>query len=226
MAAHFPAEGGALARYAQRFDAVEITSSFYRPHRRATYARWAASVPTGFRFAVKLPRTATHDRRLIDCADVLLRFAEESAGLGDKRGPLLVQLPPSLAFDAPVAAAFFVELGHLVGGPIVAEPRHASWFTQQADALLIAHRIARAAADPARVPEAGLAGGWRGLTYARWHGSPLVYRSSYDAAALAAHVELARSDGESWTIYDNTASGAATVNAIELQTMLAAGAAR
>ena len=59
----FPGEGGHLARYAGRLDAVEINSSFYRPHRPATYARWAECVPKDFRFAVKVPRLVTHELR-------------------------------------------------------------------------------------------------------------------------------------------------------------------
>ena len=207
-----------IERYAARFDAVEINSSFHRPHRRSTYERWAASVPASFRFAVKLPRTITHDRRLVDCADLLARFREEVGGLGGKLGPMLVQLPPSLAFDGGIAAAFFDGLGH---DRVACEPRHASWFTADADALLVAHRVARVAADPARVPEAARPGGWRGLTYARWHGSPAIYRSTYDKDALADHAAIARATaGESWTIYDNTMVGGATANALALRAML------
>ena len=62
----FPEEGSHLARYAGRFPAVEINSSFYKPHRPATYARWAASVPADFRFSVKVPKLATHERRAND----------------------------------------------------------------------------------------------------------------------------------------------------------------
>jgi len=69
--AAFPAEGTHLQRYAGRLNAVEINSSFYRPHRLATYEQWAASVPATFRFAVKLPKAITHDQRLV-AADVLL----------------------------------------------------------------------------------------------------------------------------------------------------------
>lgn len=211
----FPDEGSALARYAARCDGAEINSSFHRPHRPSTYENWAASVPPAFRFAVKLPKTITHERRLVDVAEPLARFADEVAGLGKKRGPVLVQLPPSLAFDALVAAAFFSMLAATLGGRTVCEPRHPSWFETEADALLAEHEVARVAADPARVPAAAVPGGWRGLTYARWHGSPAVYRSSYDPDAIAAHAALAGA-GESWTIYDNTASGAATANALAL----------
>src|SRR5687768_14648643 len=85
-----------LARYATRFDVVEINSSFHRPHRQQTYARWAESVPRHFRFSVKLPRVITHDARLHGVGDALTRFADEIAGLGAKLGGVLVQLPPSL----------------------------------------------------------------------------------------------------------------------------------
>lgn len=215
----FPDEGSALQRYAARFDAVEINSSFHRPHRRTTYERWAASVPASFRFAVKLPRAISHDRRLVGCGEPLARFADEIAGLGDQRGPVLVQLPPSLAFAPEVAGAFFDELARVVGGVAVCEPRHPSWFAAEADALLVAHRIARVVADPARVPEAAVPGGWRGLTYARWHGAPAMYRSSYDPTAIAAHATFARA-GDSWSIYDNTTLGAATANALALMAAL------
>ena len=165
MADRFPATGSHLERYAARFDAVEINSSFYRPHRRATYARWAASVPDDFRFAVKLPKAITHERRLVACADLLDSFADAVGGLGAKRGPVLVQLPPSLAFVPDAAEAFLAACDATVGGPLVCEPRHPSWFGTEAEALLARRRVARVAADPAPVPAAARPGGWNGLGY-------------------------------------------------------------
>jgi uncharacterized protein YecE (DUF72 family) len=128
-AEHFPERGTHLERYAQRLPAVEINSSFYRPHRSATYARRAASVPASFRFAVKVPREITHTRRLRDVAEPLERFLSESAALGATLGPLLLQLPPSLRFNADIAEAFFTILRARFSGSVVCEPRHASWFT-------------------------------------------------------------------------------------------------
>lgn len=214
----FPGSGSHLERYARRFNAAEINSSFHRPHRPGTYARWAASVPDDFRFAVKLPKALTHERRLVDCGAPIDAFASEIAALGGKRGPLLVQLPPSLAFDEAVATPFLTLLQVAIAGPIVCEPRHASWFAAQADALLTERRIARVAADPAPVPAAAEPGGWRGLTYVRLHGSPRIYRSTYEAEAIAGHAAIALAGAtETWTIYDNTASGAATGNALALK---------
>ena len=129
----FPAEGSHLARYAGRFPAVEINSSFYKPHRPATYARWAASVPAGFRFSVKVPKVATHERRLVDTDDVLDSFLAEATQLGDKLGPLLVQLPPSLTFSADVAERFFASLRDGSTATWPCEPRHPTWFEPEAE---------------------------------------------------------------------------------------------
>ena len=213
----FPPGASNLERYAAQFNAVEINTSFYRPHKRATYARWAASVPEHFRFAVKLPKAISHEARLEGCAPLLERFAEESGGLGARRGPLLLQLPPKFAFDAAVAEAFFAEFEAIVGGALVCEPRHPSWCDEAADALLARHRIARVAADPAPVSAAALPGGWRGLAYFRLHGSPRPYWSSYEADALAAWHAKCATEAEAWIIFDNTGSGAAAGDALALQ---------
>ena len=74
------------------FNAVEINSSFYRPHRASTYARWSQSVPDEFRFAVKVPKSVTHGLRLVGCADLLDEFLGPVRALGDKLGCLLVRL--------------------------------------------------------------------------------------------------------------------------------------
>jgi uncharacterized protein YecE (DUF72 family) len=180
-------------------------------------------VPAGFRFAVKLPRAIGHEARLVDCEEPLARFAAEIAGLGERRGPVLVQLPPKFAFDAEVADSFFTLADGTLGGPIVCEPRHPSWFESDADALLVRHRVARVAADPAPVPAAAEPGGWRGLAYFRLHGSPKPYWSSYDTEALAAWHAKATSAAlsETWVIFDNTGSGAATGDALAFQELAA-----
>ncbi len=142
--------------------AAEINSSFHRPHRAATYARWAASVPAAFQFSVKLPREITHKRKLAEPAGPLDQFCAEIQGLGPRLGPVLIQLPPSLAFDPAIAEAFFGTLREKVAGDLVCEPRHATWFEADAGALLCKHRVAQVAADPALVPEAAEPGALAG----------------------------------------------------------------
>lgn len=215
----FPPGSNNLARYAARFAAVEINSSFHRPHRPATYTRWAASVPAHFRFAVKLPKAISHEARLADCEAVLARFADEIGGLGEKRGPILVQLPPKLGFDAALVSRFLAQLRDVLGCAAVFEPRHPSWFAPEAEALLAEWQVARVAADPAPVPDAAHPGGWPKLAYFRLHGSPRTYWSSYDEAARNSWLARVRAVAaeESWVIFDNTAGGAATADALAFQ---------
>jgi uncharacterized protein YecE (DUF72 family) len=219
-AEHFPAEGSALERYAAVFGGAEINSSFHRSHRASTWQRWAESVPAGFRFSAKLPKTITHQKKLVDCADLVSAFLEEVAPLGDKLVVLLVQLPPKLAFDAAVANDFFADLRARSGRAIACEPRNPSWFEAGADALLAGLQVARVAADPAVVPSAAEPGGWRGLDYWRLHGSPVMYRSAYGAERLEAYAGAmaeAREGGyPAWCMFDNTASSAATADALWL----------
>jgi uncharacterized protein YecE (DUF72 family) len=219
----FPREGSHLQRYAARLRVVEINSTFYRSHRPQTYQRWASTVPEDFRFALKMLKLITHVHRLTQTA-TLNRFLFEVSALGSKLGPLLVQLPPSLAFEAKAAATFFKELRERYPGSVVCEPRHASWFTPQAEGLLAEYQIARVAADPALTATAAEPGGWKGLVYYRLHGSPRMYYSAYPlsflehlSARLLKHLE---STPAVYCIFDNTASGAALGNALSLLDLL------
>ena len=214
-----------LARYATRFPVAEINSSFHRPHKRSLYEKWAASVPEDFRFCAKLPKTITHEKRLVDCEGLLDAFLEQAGGLGTRLACLLVQLPPSFAFDAAVARAFLELLRSRFPGSLAMEPRHATWFEPEAEALLERLTVVRVAADPAVVPEAATPGGYRGAAYVRLHGTPRVYYSAYDAQALQNVASLIRhaAAGEVWCIFDNTASGAATEDALLLRQALGVG---
>jgi uncharacterized protein YecE (DUF72 family) len=215
-----PPGGSHLERYARRLNAVEINSSFYRPHQHKTYERWAQATPSGFCFSVKVPKAMTHEHRLADCCTLLDRFVKEVTGLGDKLGVLLVQLPPKLAFERRVADRFFRDLHERIDTPVVCEPRHESWFTSEVNDWFVERRIARVAVDPAPVKGAGEPGGWNGLAYYRWHGSPRIYYSDYDEVALAAlgrRLDAHRQQGvTTWCILDNTALGAALGNALAL----------
>lgn len=220
----FSSEGTHLARYASLFNAVEINSCFYRPHRFSTYERWAASVPEDFRFAVKLPKVITHESRLASAVPTLERFLDETSGLGAKLGPILVQLPPSFAFDAAIAASFFADLRTRFNGAVVFEPRHESWFTGEVEAMLIRHKVARVAADPARVPRAAEPGGYGRIVYIRLHGSPRIYYSAYPTEfleRLSQTIEGNTARGiRTWCIFDNTALGAATSDALTVKSHL------
>jgi uncharacterized protein YecE (DUF72 family) len=217
----FTGEGSALERYADRLNAVEINSSFHRHHREETYERWAASVPKGFRFSVKVPRALTHEGELTPDREVLDRFVGEVRALGGKLGVLLVQLPPELAFNATAATRFVKALRKRVDVPLAFEPRHPSWGSPRAERLFARSHIARVAADPAPWTGAERPAGHTDLAYFRWHGYPRKYYSDYDAEHIVSLrrqvTEAARRSADVWIIFDNTAHGHALGNALSLE---------
>jgi uncharacterized protein YecE (DUF72 family) len=223
---------GGLERYAQYYDAVEINSTFYRLPLARTIERWRDVTPDHFRFTVKVPQTITHEAGLVGARAELRDFCSLLDGFGHKLGALLVQLPPSLGFDAAVAGRFFAQLTRLQRAPVVLEPRHATWFGARADALLRRHSVERVAADPARVPAAAEPTFTGNLRYFRWHGSPRMYFSAYEPeriAAFAARIRALvreRPGRRVYCIFDNTALGAAPVNALELKRALCGLASR
>ena len=219
VAANFAFSGSHLQRYSQGFNCCEINSSFYRPHKKETWERWANSVPAEFRFSVKAPRTITHEVRLNCSSELLSAFLEQINYLGERLGPVLIQLPPSLEFDHASTRKFLSLLRKKFSGDVVWEPRHASWFEAQGDNLLKEFHIARVASDPACVPASTRPGGLGSLAYFRLHGSPRRYFSAYSdhyLNGLAAQLANLAGPVRAWCIFDNTASGYAVQNAFEL----------
>jgi uncharacterized protein YecE (DUF72 family) len=203
---HYPATGSHLERYAASLPCVEINSSFYRHHQPKTYARWAASVPSGFRFSVKLAREFTHDARLAPPAAAVKECLAGINELGATFGVLLIQLPPSLAFEAKRVEGMLRLLRDHCPALLAWEPRHRSWASEEACALLEKYSAAKVIADPEPCSAPRALSSDRRLRYYRLHGSPEMYRSSYGPeflARLAAEMENAPSR-ELWCVFDNT----------------------
>ena len=222
--AHLAAsEGSGLQKYAGALNATELNSTFWRRHQPKTFERWRDSVPRSFRFAVKIPRSITHESALASPRKDLTAFFEDVRGLQEKLGPVLVQLPASVHFDARRVAAFFRTLRALYSGPVACEPRHESWYGARASAIFVEYAVARVVADPPRPEQARLPGGDASLRYIRWHGSPRVYWSSYDderLATLADFITREPAKTQVWCVFDNTASGAALGDALRLKQLL------
>ena len=217
-AALAPTDVKGLERYARVLNAVEINSSFYRPHARATYERWASRVGEDFRFSVKIPKAISHEKRLHGVRAELDRFLDETSGLGAKLGPLLLQLPGSFEFKRGLVGRFFTMLRRRHAGAVVCEPRNATWYAREAEQLLADHHVAIVAADPPRGTRTCEPRAWRGTVYFRLHGSPRCYFSPYQQPFLAAIAgRLREVEHHAWCIFDNTGSGAAFENAIRLR---------
>jgi uncharacterized protein YecE (DUF72 family) len=133
-----------LAYYASRLEAVEVNATFRRMPTPAMLARWAQAVPPGFAFALKAPQQITHVRRLRGAGPALDRLSEAAAALGEHRGPVLYQLPPTLAADVPLLHDF---LEALPAGPAAFEFRHPSWLDDRVFAGLAAAGAALCIAD-------------------------------------------------------------------------------
>lgn len=212
--------------YARVLDAVEINKTFYKLPMASTIEKWRDRVPSGFRFALKAPRAVTHDRRLEETDEPLAEFLDRASRLADRLGVLLFQLPPSLEFDREVAGRFLRELRERHRGAVVLEARHESWFRPGPEELLAEHGVGRVAADPPRADGDGIPGAHPEEAYFRLHGTPDTYRSPYRGGDLDPWErrvrEAAGSASEVWCVFDNTAEGEGTADALALRERLEA----
>lgn len=143
-----------LAHFSRLFNAVEVDSTFYGAPRPGTVQRWAAATPPGFRFCPKVPREITHRQRLSLAAgagDSMAGFLDALAGLGDKLGPALIQLPPAFRpAERPALAAFLASLpAHL---QVAVELRDPAWYNESTAALLREHGAAWVCLDYLDLP--------------------------------------------------------------------------
>lgn len=201
-----------LAYASRQLPAIELNGSFYALQRPSSYVQWAADTPDGFVFTVKAPRYITHLLRLRDArAAVANFFASGLFALGPKLGPVLWQLPPSLAFDAELLDTFLAQLPHdteaaaalaqereprMRGKELLTPPqpawrlrhalevRHDSYCQPEFVDLLRRHRVALVVADTGgRWPEVGDV--TADFLYLRLHGAQQLYASGYSDAQLA-----------------------------------------
>jgi uncharacterized protein YecE (DUF72 family) len=203
-----------LEHYAAQFATVELNTTFYRLPERASFAGWRDRTPADFRFAAKLSRYLTHVRRLRDPAEPVARFLARASGLGDRLGPVLLQLPPDLPADPDALAAVLAEFPGPV--PVAVEPRHPSWWTGPVRAVLERHGAALCWADRGSRPVTPL---WRtaGFGYLRLHEGAAAPWPRYGSAALRSWVRRVAGafdeDANVYVYFNNDQQGAAPVDA-------------
>jgi uncharacterized protein YecE (DUF72 family) len=208
-----------LGYYLERFETVEVNSPFYRWPTERTFARWRQRLPEGFRMAVKAPRGLTHGSRLYAPERWLERIERGLEALGEKRGPLLVQLPPSLEYDYPRLAYFLQRVPHDL--QIAVEFRHPSWVREEVFALLEECRAAYCVMSGAGLPCVLRA--TAPFVYVRLHGSDPngLYAGSYSEDDLRWWGERIREwrhgGREVFAYFNNDMEGYAVRNALRLQ---------
>ena len=208
---------------------IEVNATFYHEMKESTYKKWRESTPPGFCLAVKASRFITHIRRLRDVEEPLKRFLGSVSALGDKLGPVLFQLPPSLAFDAATLEEFGTALHNATqssdyslpaGTRYVIEPRHASWMEDEALACLRRLGIGFCISDTGgRYPyrEAVTSD----FAYIRLHGPTTLYASSYSDAQLKAWAtRIASLNTDVYIYFDNSFKAYAPHNALELKRLV------
>jgi len=222
--AFYPARIGSdamLAAYAERFDCVEINSTFHRLPAPETLERWAATVPPHFRFAVKASRYITHIKKLKDPAQTLPPFLDRVRRLGDRLGPILLQLPPRFHYKGERLRATLETLPADLDCAF--EFRDESWFNDDALDLLHRHDAALCFYDLAGhgAPESVTGR----FAYVRLHGSRQAYAGRYPDAALdrwaTSLSTWASEERPCWCFFDNDAEAHAPADAGRLQERLA-----
>jgi uncharacterized protein YecE (DUF72 family) len=125
-----------LEHYAEAFATVENNSAFYRLPARETFTSWRSRVPADFVMTVKASRFLTHVRRLREPYEPVRRLLDAAAGLGDRLGPILLQLPPTLSADPQLLAECLKQFPRTVR--VAVEPRHESWWMEETREVLAA----------------------------------------------------------------------------------------
>jgi uncharacterized protein YecE (DUF72 family) len=205
-----------LEFYAERFATVEVNNAFYRLPERDTFVGWRDRTPGDFCVAVKMSRYLTHIKRLREPEEPVRRFLDRAEGLGDRLGPVLLQLPPTLTLDLPALGEV---LSRFPGGVKVAvEPRHESWWVAGTRDLLEKHDAALCWPDRGGRPRAPL---WRtaGFGYVRLHEGRATPRPRYGSGALKSWLDrIAGSFGTEpvYVYFNNDPGGAAVLDAVAL----------
>jgi uncharacterized protein YecE (DUF72 family) len=199
-----------LEHYATRYGTVESNAAFYRLPSYDTFAAWRERTPPGFIMAVKASRYLTHIRRLRDPDEAVRRLLSHAAGLGDRLGPILLQLPPTLRADAALLDGCLACFPPAVR--VAVEPRHDSWWNSDIRGLLEHRGAALCWADRGSRPIAPL---WRtaGWGYVRFHQGRASPHPRYGRAALATWVsriaDTWSEEADVYVYFNNDPGGAA-----------------
>ncbi|HEY8937585.1 MAG TPA: DUF72 domain-containing protein [Cyclobacteriaceae bacterium] len=215
-----------LAYYSSIFNTVEINSSFYRVPMPSTFQRWSADVPLNFKFSVKLWREITHKKELAYDLNKLKSFLTAADNLGDRKGCLLIQLPPSLTIDnLPALETLITRIQKFERHHpwhICVEFRNASWYTTNVEGLCKSLNVSIVMHDmPGSVPPEQY--GSMSIVYKRFHGTNGKYSGSYSEKYLtheSQKVVQHLSDNSDVYLYFNNTIDAAFYNATFIKEIL------
>lgn len=203
-----------LEHYTEVFGTVENNNAFYRLPSRETFESWRERTPAGFVMAVKASRYLTHIKRLKDPAEPVARLMDAAGGLGDRLGPILLQLPPTLHADPEKLDACLARFPP--GVRVAVEPRHPSWWAQEVREVLTARGAALCWADRESRPLTPL---WRTAEwgYLRLHEGRARAWPGYGDTALRSWLRRIHEGGgweDVYVYFNNDQNGAAVHDAL------------
>jgi uncharacterized protein YecE (DUF72 family) len=214
-----------LEYLAQQFSTVELNSSFYRLPSKSSFERWQRIAPRGFHFAVKVPRTITHFKRLHEITSIWQALEESADALGDKLAVYLLQFPSSFAADSGTLARLEALLALPMSKvPLAFEMRHGSWFQPACLEFFAKNQLCLVQADSSRFPHSPEGFSPSSIAYYRFHGPRDLYASDYTDAELTKWAALIRGDlahgKDVFAYFDNDANGYAPRDARRLSALL------
>jgi uncharacterized protein YecE (DUF72 family) len=207
---------------AERFSAIEVNSTFYRLQPQSTFIKWRDETPDGFPFAIKGHRYITHNKKLIDVEEPVIRCRDCAAPLGSRLAAVVWQLPASFQKKIERLDEFLTALQHWKNTRHAIEFRHKTWFDDEVAECLMKHAVAVCMSDAPDFPL------WDRVTtdvvYIRLHGHTRKYASNYSMSSLKKWATRVRGwlneTRDVHVYFDNDAEGAAPKNALTLLEML------
>jgi uncharacterized protein YecE (DUF72 family) len=211
-----------LTYYSSIFNSIEVNSSFYKIPKLATVAKWADTVPEGFAFTFKLWKGITHVRGLMYNKEDIFSFFESINAVGEKKGSLLIQLPPGITANSlsqlHQLLSYIKEADATESWKLAVEFRHSSWYNENTYSLLKIYCSAVVIQD---IPKSSTPDLDHTLDfmYIRFHGPAGNYRDGYTGEFLDEYADYIHewiSEGKTVFVYFNNTMGDAFDNAITL----------
>jgi uncharacterized protein YecE (DUF72 family) len=207
---------------AERFTSIEVNGTFYRLQEKSTFEKWREETPDGFPFTIKGHRYVTHNKKLLDAQEPVIRCRDSASPLGKRLAAVVWQLPAAFGQNIERLETFLQALRHWKSTRHAIEFRHKSWFDDEVAECLRKHAVAVCMSD---APDWTM---WKEVTtdlvYIRLHGHTRKYASSYSKPALKKWATRIRTwleeDRDMHVYFDNDAEGAAPRNALTLLQML------
>ncbi|ADI73451.1 protein of unknown function DUF72 [Methanohalobium evestigatum Z-7303] len=207
-----------LSYYAERFNTVEVNSTFYNPIKPKTFSRWYNETPSNFKFTIKGYRVITHFKKLHDVEDDIKAFYERAAPLQHKLGCVLWQLPSNLHKNMELLEEFCKNLDKRKNNVI--EFRHVSWFTEDVQSLLQKYKIGYCIISSPELPE--IITVTSNILYMRFHGINNWYTEKYGKEKLKDYAsKIKKTDAKKvYCYFNNDENGYAVHDAYNLRELL------